>query len=63
LQPLANRAVDLSQTRDASYVDIRVLRTRAQLAVVKNDIVEAIGGIRAPAPKLVGFQFANATGV
>jgi hypothetical protein len=56
LQELANRDLDLAQTRGASYVDIRVLRTQTQITLVKNDIVEAIGGILAPALKLGGFS-------
>jgi hypothetical protein len=63
LQELANRDLDLAQTRGASYVDIRVPRTQTQITMVKSDIEEAIGGILAPALKFGGVQFANATGV
>jgi predicted Zn-dependent protease len=61
LQQLANRALDLSQTQGASNADTGAGRAQSQSIVIKNGIVEPIGGIRAAPLKLGRLGFTSAT--
>jgi TldD protein len=62
LDDLATRALNLAQTKGATYADVRVVETETQSIVVKNGIVEAISlnsssgfGVRVIADGAWGF--------